>query len=103
MNRRDTIQEVPQTDGYGPLRSVLDEALNQARSGKGNERHSTGQPFLEQPIMTIGRRYGHGFNLGQAEKKMQESLRMEKPAAVRELLGAINYIASAILLLEDDQ
>jgi hypothetical protein len=31
---------------------------------------------------------------------MQESLRMDTEAAVRELLGAINYIAGAIIHLE---
>ena len=40
---------------------------------------------------------GEGFALGQAIKKMQESQRLSHDAAIRELLGAINYIAGVII------
>lgn len=44
---------------------------------------------------------GLGFPLGQAMKKIQECQRMDPDAAKRELLGAINYLAAAILYLND--
>lgn len=87
-------------DGYFPLFDVLREALNQAQIGKGEERHGNGLPFMEQPALTITSAVGLGFPLGQAMKKIQESQRMEPDAAKRELLGAINYLAAAILYLE---
>lgn len=87
--------------GYADLRRVLDLALKQAAEGKGRERHATGQPFAEQPMLEIGRMVGVGFCLGQAIKKAQEASRMQPDAAQRELLGAINYLAGAYLLLEE--
>lgn len=87
-------------EGYEILEHVLKRAYHQAAYGKGNERHSTGQPFSEQPIMKLTELYGSGFPLGQAGKKMQESLRLPREVAVRELLGAINYIAAQIIMLE---
>jgi hypothetical protein len=88
-------------DHYAPLRRALDLALEQAAEGKGKERHANDKPFDQQPMMEIGRMVGHGFCLGQAIKKAQESSRMEPDAAKRELLGAINYLAGAYLLLEE--
>ena len=88
-------------DGYFPLFDVLREALNQAQSGKGEERHGNGLPFMEQPALTITRAVGLGFPLGQSMKKIQECQRMEPDAAKRELLGAINYLAAAILFLDE--
>lgn len=88
--------------GYGELYDVLVQAHDQAAYGKGNERHATGQPFVEQPIMKLTGLYGPGFPLGQAGKKMQESLRLPKEMAKRELLGAINYIAAQIIALEKE-
>lgn len=41
--------------GYEPLAAVLQEALQQASSGKGRERHSQDKPFDRQPILEIGR------------------------------------------------
>lgn len=91
----------PVIDDYAPLRRVLDLALEQASGGKGKERHADGKPFDQQPMLEIGRMVGVGFCLGQAMKKAQESSRMQPDAAKRELLGAINYLAGAYLLLEE--
>lgn len=89
--------------GYEPLHDILLEALNQASHGKGKERHANGKPFLRQPIMEIGRMVGPGYNLGQAMKKCQEASRLpETERKVAELLGAINYIASAVILLREN-
>lgn len=97
---KETQQPVP-APGYEKLANVLVRAHDQAAYGKGHERHATGQPFHEQPILTLTRLYGTGFAFGQAGKKMQESQRLPKDAAVRELLGAMNYIAASIIYLEE--
>jgi hypothetical protein len=86
---------------YAPLRRVLDLALEQAAYGKGAQRHGQGQPFDKQPMMEIGRMVGAGFCFGQAMKKTQEASRMDPDAAKREILGAINYLAGAYLLLDE--
>ena len=84
-------------EGYEQLATVLQDAYDQAAKGKGAARHGTGKPFHEQPMQDLIRLYGPGFALGQAGKKMQESQRMDRDAAERELLGAIVYIAGAII------
>jgi len=94
---------------YLPLATVLRDALEQAQSGKGKERHARGDtPFVRQPILEIGRMVGLGFQTGQAVKKAQEAIGMaarETPegraAAVRELLGAINYLAAAVIQIRE--
>lgn len=88
-------------DGYYPLFAVLNDALNQAQVGKGADRHGNGEPFTDQPVLTITRAVGLGFPLGQAMKKIQECQRMDTDAAKRELLGAINYLAAAVLFLDE--
>ena len=87
-------------EGYDCLGDVLARAYEQAAVGKGAERHASGKPFDDQPMQHLIELYGIGFALGQAGKKMQEAQRMDKDAAVRELLGAINYIAGTIIYLE---
>lgn len=88
---------------YEKLLGVLMDAFHQASRGKGKERHCTGERFEEQPICEISRRLGLGFSLGQAVKKIYEQDRFEeKERRVTELLGAMVYIASAIILLEEE-
>ena len=93
--------------GYDGLKDVLIEALIQAEHGKGKERHAGDLDFIDQPIMTIGRNRGVGFNLGQADKKTLEAdgmlKRGEFAAFERELLGAIVYLASAVMLVRERQ
>jgi len=84
-------------DNYASLSNVLRRAYDQASSGKGQERHGQDLPFAKQPMQLIQDLCGEGFALGQAMKKMQESQRLPHDAAIRELLGAINYIAGAII------
>lgn len=87
---------------YAPLREVFDLALEQASSGKGAERHGNGKPFDRQPMMEISRMLGGPSGcFYQAMKKTQEASRMEPEAAKREILGAINYLAGAYLLLDE--
>lgn len=90
----------PVPGNYDSLYRVLRDAFEQASRGKGSERHAQGQPFDQQPMQKLIELYGMGFALGQAGKKMQEAQRMAPAAAKRELLGAINYIAGAVIHLE---
>ncbi len=86
---------------YHSLISVLNDAYEQASVGKGKERHACHRPFDQQPMQTISDLLGTNQGLiFQAIKKSQESIRMDKAAARRELLGAINYLAGAIIYLE---
>lgn len=93
----------PEDPRYTELVSVLRRAYLQASAGKGAERHAQDLPFTEQPMQKLIQLYGVGFAMGQAGKKMQEAMRMDTDAAVRELLGAIVYCAGAIIHLEKER
>ena len=103
----DTTPPLAPTDPYAELRRVLDAAYEQAANGKGKERHANNKPFTAQPIMEIARMVGPGYQLGQAMKKAQEAggmiQRGQPDRAKAELLGAINYLAACVLLIEEDQ
>jgi hypothetical protein len=86
--------------GYDSLASVLKRAFDQASAGKGKERHANDLPFDQQPMQTIASQFGVGFLLGQAAKKSQESQALPPGRDVAELLGAINYLAGAVIYLE---
>ena len=90
--------------GYEKLRNVLGRAYDQAAITKGAERHANDKPFHEQPMQAIADRRGIGFILGQVDKKTEEAqgmiARCEKDKAVHELLGAIVYLAGAVIFLE---
>lgn len=86
--------------GYESLAHVLQRALDQAQSGKGAERHANQLPFDQQPMQTIAAQVGVGFLTGQAIKKTQESQVLVGKHGVAELLGAINYLAGAVIFLE---
>ena len=89
-------------DGYHGLSAVLADALDQAQRGKGHERHAQDKPFEEQPMQKLIELHGRGFAYGQAGKKAQESERLEYEAARRELLGAIVYMAGAVINLDKE-
>ena len=92
---------VMQSHGYTELAYVLHRAFNQAAHGKGSARHQVnGEPFTEQVMQDMARRFGVGALLGQAFKKSEESQRLPHDRAVAELLGAINYLAGAVIALE---
>jgi len=86
--------------GYSSLACVLGRAFDQAANGKGKERHAGELPFDQQPMQTLCGLYGVGFALGQAAKKTQEAQRLPRDRAVAELLGAINYLAGAVIFME---
>ena len=92
--------------GYMPLAIALHGAYLQATEGKGAERHNpNGYEFRSQPISLITDAVGVGFPIGQAMKKAQEASTMisrhQIDAAIRELQGAIIYLAAAIIHIEE--
>ena len=99
------FKTVTEVKGYEDLTRILNEALEQATSGKGKERHAGGKPFDKQPIMEIARMTGLAYQTGQAMKKIQESHTLleikGKEAAINELRGAIIYLAAAIKTIEE--
>lgn len=94
-------------EGYLELERVLCAAYEQASAGKGKERHAAGDNFNNQPILTIGRLLksadGEAY---QAIKKTREALMMHRrgntEAAIKELLGAINYLAAVAILVSEE-
>lgn len=102
--RKDRLEPAPKVEGYEQLQRVLDRAYDQAARGKGAERHADGKPFHEQPMQQIADRHGLGFILGQAAKKIEEGHGMQRQGldgpAVREMLGAIVYLAGGIIWME---
>jgi hypothetical protein len=95
---------LPVAPGYEQLAAVLDESLAHAQTGKGRDRHACGEPFHDQQIVQLGEWMGRSthFAIGQACKKAIESTRLEAdPLRARaELLGAINYLAAAVLVID---
>lgn len=97
--------------GYEQLVDVLRAAHDQAALGKGKERHANDLPFGAQPMQTISfLLHSSDGMLYQAIKKVQEarqnldSTRKAGGAVAdakrfydREILGAINYLAGAII------
>jgi len=90
-------------DPYWILKDTLARAYDQAKNGKGKERHAkANEPFENQKVCEITRRVGLGYPLGQAIKKAEEALRLDTQAGVKEILGAINYLAAAIIVMEEE-
>lgn len=86
-----------QAEGYEDLALVLQRAFSQAAYGKGKERHAQGEPFAHQVMQDGARRFGVGALLFQAFKKSEESQRLPLDRGVNELLGAIVYLAGAVI------
>lgn len=87
--------------GRDRLAEVLQAAFDQVSNGKGEARHGHGVPLYDQPVFRLIKDHGVGFATGQASKKATEALKMaDREAAKRELLGAIAYLAFAIMSLE---
>lgn len=96
----DTDKDVHNLDvpGYGDLAGVLREAYRQAAIGKGAERHAgAGEAFADQVMQDGAKRFGVGALLFQAYKKSEESQRLPLDRGVNELLGAIVYLAGAVI------
>ena len=103
--REDRTVPVFVREGYDSLFTILCRALHQAQEGKGRERHAGNRTFKDQPIMGIADLVGMGFQTGQAIKKTVEAHGMvnrgDLAAAERELLGAINYLAAAVIRINN--
>ena len=100
-----TLINVAEEHPYFALAQVFEAAFIQASAGKGRERHvySSEESYSDQLLCEIDRRL-HGSADGpryQAVKKIYESARMDPDRAIRELLGAINYAAAAIIILKE--
>ena len=101
----DNANEVELNPKYDSLYKVLLAAYNQASNGKGKERHQLNddEPFENQKICEIARRLSADYNLGQAVKKIYESKRLADGRDIAELYGAINYIAAAIIVKQENK
>lgn len=87
---------------YVSLGLVMQSAIEQASKGKGKERHaSEGEDYEDQIICEVARRVGLGYPLGQAVKKIYESQRIGGERGVAELLGALNYVAAAVIVMRE--
>lgn len=108
------VEGVP--DSHQSLYKVLKEALDQASQGKGQERHANGLPYEEQPMQVISGLLHSSEGLAwQVIKKTQEAhgilsrarasgdpeqIAKAKAFHRKELLGAINYLAGALIFEE---
>lgn len=101
------LADISKEDPYYSLAMVFEKALEQAIAGKGKERHaSDGQRFEDQLICDINRRLGSiDGQLFQGIKKAYESKRLLRikgnEAAKHELLGAMVYLASCVILIDE--
>lgn len=99
------IEDTGHDNKYANLARVLVDALEQSSRGKGKERHATDEPFEDQKICVMNRWLRGSPVAGalfQATKKCFETAGFSDPdRAIHELRGAINYIAAAIILLEE--
>lgn len=90
---------------YAKLVKVFEAAYEQTAEGKGKERHAVeDQPFEMQTMCEITRRVqGSPVSpmLYQAVKKCYESPRLSLSRARTELLGAIDYLAAGVILLDE--
>ena len=102
---------------YAKLWDVLHRAYLQSAMGKGRDRHAPqGEAFTDQPICEMAdfERYGPGGPLYQATKKCYEAFRAVRgmgrgsgdhtnvDRAVADMLGAIVYIAAAVVVVEGE-
>lgn len=91
------------SDNYAVLRGIYDEAVAQAASGKGKERHANGEPFEEQRMLKISRMLRSERGMAyQVCKKVAEGLDLPTvERQVGELLGAMNYLAGIVIFLRE--
>jgi hypothetical protein len=117
MSKSPSVEQSKTTeDNYESLARALHGAYKQASEGKGKERHASDEPFQDQKICVMSR-WLKGSPVGgvlfQAMKKIAETATFANSIVyseddkvfrqVRELRGAINYLAAAIILLEESE
>ena len=82
---------------------MYNDAVIQAANGKGEIRHGHGKGFYDQQWAEIAKHHGIGFLTGQSCKKINEAAVMKDKDGYtmqqweNEMLGAINYLAMAVL------
>lgn len=106
MTRKECLEQatkiVEEMKGYESLVQVYQDAVIQASKGKGRERHANeGEAYEDQIICEVARRVGLGYPLGQAVKKIYESQRIGGERGVAELLGTLNYVAAAVIVMRE--
>lgn len=88
------------SDCHHPLVVTLASVVEQAVSGKGEDRHGHGRDYLDQPWVELARDHGPGFLTGQAGKKLTECVqnwtRWTQEQRKNELIGAIAYLGMTI-------
>lgn len=94
-------EEISTGDNYSSLAEILTAAYDQAANGKGKERHATGEPFDEQPIVKIQEMLtDHPFAglAFQIIKKTIEAGRLYRDkgsdAAMPDILGVLVYASA---------
>lgn len=80
-----------------PLEHVFKDALAQVTRGKGDLRHGQGRDFMKQTWLETANAHGAAFLTGQAEKKLRESNALDVAQRRTERLGALVYLAMAII------
>lgn len=90
--------------GYYDLIAVLFTAIEQATVGKGRDRHARDLPFTEQPMQLLNDALDSADGaLFQAMKKITESKGLDYEAKLKELRGAIVYVAGAMIWYQRHQ
>ena len=88
-----------------PYPEALAFCIAQALSGKGEQRHGFGRPFVQQVWVDLARKHGVGFLTGQSEKKWIEAntfiIATDDARYCAEVAGAINYGLMALLWLRE--
>lgn len=92
-----TVVENP---NYDSVMSILMDAYQQLTTQKGAARHASGLTFEDQDMIQIMEGVGINFALGQAMKKILEGRRLHVSKAREEFLGAIIYMAGAVVWLD---
>lgn len=90
-------QSFPSLQLAHPLDQVFRDAVDQARKGKGDARHGRGRDFMKQTWLETANSHGIGFLTGQVEKKLRESAGLEYAQRRTERLGALVYLAMAVI------
>lgn len=81
-----------------PLFDVFDSVVEQVTQGKGERHGGASTPFMAQPWVSIANSAGNGFLVGQGIKKAMESGgKSDFGAWETEMLGAVAYLAMAVL------
>jgi len=99
---------MPRRDNYRSLRRILLLALEQARNGKGKERHNPRDlRFTDQEIVCEARVLGMSAPAFQVRKKARESVGLVEKGnygqAKEDILGAMVYLASMYIITEEQE